>query len=69
MSLRLNISSSDLAKTGSSSLQSHIAYTQNLSKINQLQQSAGGKGDINIARHFGSYITFEQQRVILWWTL
>ena len=42
--LKLNIPSSDLAKTGSSSLQSHIAYTQNIRKIQQLKQSAGGKG-------------------------
>ena len=54
--------------TGSSSLQSHIPYTQNIRKIKELKESAGGKVDINIARHFGrlkeeSYIKFEQQSV------
>ena len=53
MSLRLNISSSDLAKTGSSNLQSHMAYTQNIRKIQQLKESARGRGDIKIAKHFG----------------
>ena len=72
--MRLNITSGVLAKTGSSSLKSHIAYTQNIKKIKQLKQSAGGRGDINIARHFrrvkeGGNITFEQQSVVLWWTL
>ena len=66
--MRLNISSSVLAKTGSSSLYAHIAYTQNIRKIKQLKESAGGTGDINIARHFGrlkeeSNIKFEQQSV------
>ena len=55
--MRLNISSSVLAKAGSSSLQSHIAYTKTVEK-----------GDINIARHFGrlkeeSNIKFEQPSV------
>ena len=63
--MRLNISSSVLAKTGSSSLQLHIAYTQNIRKLNQ---SAGGKGDNNIARYFRrlnekSNVKFEQQSV------
>jgi hypothetical protein len=54
--------------TGSSSLQSHIPYTQNIRKIKQLKKSAGGKGDINIARHFGRLkeggnIKFQQQSV------
>ena len=54
--------------TGSSSLQSHIPYTQNIRKIKKLKQSAGGKGDINIARHFGRLkeegnIKFETQIV------
>ena len=35
-------------KAGSSSLQSHIAYTENIGKIKQLKQLAGGRGDINI---------------------
>ena len=66
--MRLNISSSDLAQTGSSSLQSHIAFTQNIRQIKQLKQSPGGRGDINVARDFGrlkeeSNITFEQQSV------
>ena len=31
-----------MAKTDSSRLQSHIAYTQNIRKIKQLKQSTGG---------------------------
>ena len=66
--MRLNISSSVLAKTGSSSLYAHIAYTQNIRNIKQLKQAAGGKGDISIARHFGRLkeggnIKFQQQSV------
>ena len=43
-------------------------YTQNIRKIKQLKHSAGGKGDINIARHLGRLkeegnIKFEQQSV------
>ena len=43
-------------------------------KIKQLKQSAGGRGDINMARHFGrlkekNNIKFEKQSVVLWWTL
>ena len=58
----------DLAKTDSSSLQSHIAYKQNIRKIKQLKQLAWERGDINIARNFGrlkeeSNIKFEQQNV------
>ena len=37
----------------SSSLQLPIAYTQNIRKIKQLKHSAGGRGDIYIARNFG----------------
>ena len=43
MSLTLNISSSDLAKKGSSSLQSHIAYTQNKNKTTKtVSRGEGG---------------------------
>ena len=38
-----------------------------------MKQSTGGRGDINIARHFGRLkekiiITFDYQSVVLWWT-
>ena len=40
-----------------------MGYTLKIRKIKQLKQSAGGRGDFNIARHFGrlkedSNITF-----------
>ena len=48
----MSISSSVLAKTDSSKLQSNIAYTQNIRKIKQLKQSAGGKGGYQYPKTF-----------------
>jgi hypothetical protein len=64
----INISSSVLAKTGSLSLHSHIAYTQNIRKIKQLKPSAGGRGGFQYRKTFGMLkekgnIKFEKQSV------
>jgi hypothetical protein len=52
-SCRQDLLSSVLAKTGSSSLQSHIACTQNIRKIKQLKKSTGGRGGYQYRKTFG----------------